>query len=410
MRIALLILSGMMLSYCTTATSQPGHPLVNDLWVAETDQARRAIGNQLIDAAPDTETLYRWLKQGPAYPAAETGVIELRRIAPDDTVYPYMVVVPEHYDPARPWPVEFMLHGGVGREGWEPGGGWWRGGFDEFLEMDQITVIPASWMEHFWWQDNQAENLPAILYTLKQQYNIDDNRVYLTGISDGGTGTYFYAFKQPEHWASYQPYIGNPGVLTNPDAGGGHRLYFENLLGAAFYIVNGENDRLYPAAQLEPFIRQLSSAGVNHVWRVIENGGHNTRWLPAEMPAIAQFKTENARDPFPEKITWVTDTTERYNKNRWLRIDQLEREDIPGLVDIERSGNHFEVRTSRVSAFTILHNPEEIEFSEPVTVSLNGEPYFEEALEQRGDVMMYSLLEGFDRELMVSAFINVTVE
>ena len=162
---------------------------------------------------------------------------------------------------------------------------------------DRIVVVPASWNEAFWWHENQADNLPAILNVLKTSYNIDEDKVTLTGISDGGTGAYFFAFKQPTQWATFLPYIGHPGVLRNAQSGGGYRLYFENLMGRPLFIVNGENDRLYPASSVEPFIDVLVEAEINHVWRVIPEGGHNTNWLPDEMDAIENFKQANPEIP-----------------------------------------------------------------------------------------------------------------
>ena len=97
-------------------------------------------------------------------------------------------------------------------------------------------VVPASWNDAFWWHQNQAESIPAILKALKRFYNVDDNRVTLTGVSDGGTGVYFFVFKQPTHWAAFLPYIGHPGVLRNAQGGGGYRLYFENLLNRPLYL------------------------------------------------------------------------------------------------------------------------------------------------------------------------------
>ena len=59
------------------------------------------------------------------------------------------LLIPETYDPLKKYPVEFMLHGGVSRPECEPGGGWWRRGFDSLKRDDRIVVVPASWNEAF---------------------------------------------------------------------------------------------------------------------------------------------------------------------------------------------------------------------------------------------------------------------
>ncbi|MDP6653562.1 MAG: dienelactone hydrolase family protein, partial [Gammaproteobacteria bacterium] len=275
--------------------------LLASFWSPASEEERLVTESQLMESSGDVAALYQWLKTGPNFSAGvPKGQQESVRVAEDGTRFPFVYLIPQSYDPEQSYPVEFILHGGVSRPEWEPGGGWWRRGYESLMQEDRIVVVPASWNDAFWWHENQAENLPAILRTLKQSYNIDENRVTLTGISDGGTGAYFFAFKQPTEWAAFFPYIGHPGVLRNGRSGGGYRLYFENLMAKPLYIVNGEVDRLYPAASLEPFIQVLREAEIQHIFKIIEDGGHNTRWLPDETPLIEQFKEANPRDPFPD--------------------------------------------------------------------------------------------------------------
>jgi len=299
------------------------------------------------------------------------------------------------------------LHGGVSRPEWEPGGGWWRRGYESLMQEDRIVVVPASWNDAFWWHENQAENLPAILRTLKQSYNIDENRVTLTGISDGGTGAYFFAFKQPTEWAAFFPYIGHPGVLRNGRSGGGYRLYFENLMAKPLYIVNGEVDRLYPAASLEPFIQVLREAEIQHIFKIIEDGGHNTRWLPDETPLIEQFKEANPRDPFPDHIRWVADRTDRFNRNQWIRVDKLSRES--GLLEVRREGNSFVVTARGVSEFTLLLNPEEVNLSRPLLVNINGTTVHAGSVSENKKTLLKWAQQDLDRTMLFTAELSLQV-
>ena len=357
--------------------------LVNRFWLSDEATATSA-AEELLTISRDVAELYSWLKRGPSYESdVPIGEQVLSRTAEDGTEFPYMVFIPESYDPKQTYAVEFVLHGGVGRPKPEPGENFWQRSFDRIGQDGRITVVPSSWQETFWWADSQADNLPAILRNLKQRYNIDENRVTLTGISDGGTGAYFYAFKQPTEWAAFLPYIGHPGVLRNPQSGGGYRLYFENLMGKPLFIVNGENDRLYPAASLSSFIQILEDENVDHIWRVIEGGGHNTEWLPEELAAIEQFKANNARDPFPDSVQWVADRTDRYNRNHWIRVDETAEENTPSLLKVDRDGNRFVVDARGVNQFTLLLNPEEVDFGSPISVQANGELVFSGLVEQK---------------------------
>ena len=86
--------------------------------------------------------------------------------------------------------------------------------------VDEIRVFPNGWVRALWWSATQVDNLARILDRLKRFYNVDENRVYLTGTSDGGTGAYYMAFRDSTAWASFAPLIGHMVVLV--DAGCAH--------------------------------------------------------------------------------------------------------------------------------------------------------------------------------------------
>lgn len=395
----------------TSVHAADNSDLVTQLWQADSESDKAAARSALMSASADVQELFEWLKQGPAYSAdIDTGEQVLSRIDADGTEYPYMIYIPENYDPAQAYPVEFVLHGGVGRPKPDPGSNFWQRSYDRVAQPDRIIVVPLSWRESFWWQDSQADNLTEILGKLKQRYNIDENRVTMTGISDGGTGAYFFAFKQPTEWAAFLPYIGHPGVLRNPQSGGGYRLYFENLMGKPLFIVNGENDRLYPAASLQSFISILEDEGVNHIWRVIEEGGHNTEWLPDELEAIEQFKVDNPRDPFPDSLQWVVDRTDRYNRNHWIRIDATDAVDNPSLLKVDRDGNTIRVDARGVRQFTLLLNPEEVDFSRDLQVEVNGTIRFNGPVSQSKETLLNWAQQDLDRSMLITAELPITVE
>ncbi len=408
------LICGMWVSTATTSLSiSPGvyaaeaDDLVKCFWQSADDRVR----SELIDASRDVAELYSWLKNAPRYDAdVPTGEQVLSRTAIDGTEFPYMVFIPENYDATQSYSVEFVLHGGISRPKPEPGDNFWQRSFDRVRQEDRITVVPSSWLETFWWQDRQAENLPAILRDLKKTYNIDENRVTLTGISDGGTGAYFFAFKQPTEWAAFFPYIGHPGVLRNPQSGGGYRLYFENLMSKPLFIVNGENDRLYPAASLGSFIQILEDENVDHIWRIIEEGGHNTDWLPDELEAIEQFKSDNPRDPFPESVQWVTDRVDRYNRNHWIRIDETAEDDTPSLLRVDRIGNRFAIDARGVTKFTLLLNPNEVDFGSPIQVTQNDKILFSGLVEQSKDTLLDWAQRDLDRTALVTAELRIAIE
>jgi Predicted peptidase len=83
-----------------------------------------------------------------------------------------------------------QLHGGVMmRETGGPPGRGGRGGRGSGpLEgAEQIYVLPMGWRDAPWWSRLQVDNIDAILDSVKRTYNVDENRVVLSGVSDGAT-------------------------------------------------------------------------------------------------------------------------------------------------------------------------------------------------------------------------------
>ena len=410
-----LLLYALLLSSCSALAADrdpqsAGQQLVTEFWRAATAEQRQLAISQLLATAPDTDTLYQWLRAGPDWPDfAPRGQLDLQREGADELQFPYVLLVPESYTPDQPMAVVFNLHGGVNRAKVEKGGVWWRQGYDSLRDPDRIVVLPAAWNESFWWFSNQAQNLPAILRSIKQSYNIDENQVYLTGVSDGGTGAYFFALFQPTEWAAFLPFIGNPSVLRNPNGRVSYPLFFDNLSGKPLYIVTGENDRLYPARAIKPHIDAMVEAGVEHTWVVIPGGGHNTEWLPDEAANIAAFKLNNVRDPLPEKLQWTANRTDVYNRNHWIRIDERAERGEAGQLVVRREGNTIEVDARAVAAFTLLLNPDEIDFSQPVQVRVNGKLIHNEQVGQSSQTLLKWAALDLDRTMLFTAELNLQI-
>ena len=147
-------------------------------------------------------------------------------------------------------------------------------------------------MQAQWWDEEQVDNILRAVDTLKRKYNIDETQIYVTGISDGGTGVYYLALKEPNLWSSYLPLNGSLAVLRNPQTGADGEMHGNNFVNTPLYVVNGENDQLYPVAQVEPHMAWLKRIGVNLVFRPQAGAGHNTVWWPTER---APFETVRAR-------------------------------------------------------------------------------------------------------------------
>jgi hypothetical protein len=235
--------------------------------------------------------------------------------------YFYTLDVPESYDPARPYQVRVQLHGGVGRiEASAPP----RSGSNGRLPgVEQIYVMPYAWRDAPWWTGRQVENLRAILDVVKRTYNVDENRVVVSGVSDGGTGVYYTAMRDTTPFASFLPLNGFILVLKNETAEADGDLFPNNLMNKPLFVVNGGRDPMYPMSLVDPYMEHLKRAGVDLLYRPQPNAAHDTSWWPEVKDSFERFVADHPRVPLPDALSWESGPPNIPSRAHWVIIDRI---------------------------------------------------------------------------------------
>jgi hypothetical protein len=115
---------------------------------------------------------------------------------------------------------------------------------------------------------------------------------------------------------------------------------------------------------------------------------------------IEEFKLANPRDAFPENVQWVADRTDKYNRNLWIRVDGLDSTNNQGLMQATRRGNLIEVTARGVTEFTLLLNPEEVDFSREVEVRVNSKEVFNARVSQSMETLLDWAGEDLDKSML----------
>lgn len=306
-------------------------------WYAPAPAAARDAVARVVAATRDFQLIYTRLRAGRPYTTGRLDALTAPPLffAPAATVskarrnalglwHPYLYVVPPSYDPTRKYPVRFYLQGDTSQpaSSAESGFGRWLN-YEALVRKDSIVVFPGAWNGFPWWGYTEVEHMQAVLDELKRAYNVDENRVYLLGSSDGGTGVYYHAMTGTTPWAGFLPFNADPAVLGYPEAGVDTQLSAANLANKPFFVVHGRRDLIYPVAGIESWLRLFESAGAQITFRLKERFGHETRWWAEEEPAMDAFIAAHPRNPLPDRVTWETSDTTRYNRAHWVVIDEL---------------------------------------------------------------------------------------
>jgi predicted esterase len=290
-------------------------------WAAATPADAAARVDDVARSGVSFDEAYRRLQRGRPYGPQSAGLVRLVNTTNDGVAHHYVVEVPPAYDPARSWQVRFQLHGGVmmRHDSVPPAS---AGGVGALAGAEQIYVVPFAWDRSPWWSEDQLLNLREILDAVKRRYNVDENRVVLSGVSDGGTGAYYVAMRETTPFASFLPLNGYHVVLANPDLDVDGPLYPGNLRNKPLFVVNGERDPLYPTSRVDPQIELFKQSGVVVDYRPQAGAGHNTRWWPEVRDAFEAFVRAHPRRPLPDTLTWET-ADAAHNRAHWLVIDML---------------------------------------------------------------------------------------
>lgn len=198
--------------------------------------------------------------------AVQTGFLG-KRIRVADQLFRYVVYLPSGYDGMQPLPVILFLHG--------PG----EQGSDGWRQVSvglgpAILADPARWPFAMLFPQLPADRpsnwmlfeapLLAMLRTTLREYATDPRRVYLTGISMGGFGTWMLAAKHPDLFAAIVPICGGgdpddaPALKTLP-----------------IWCFHGEADELLPADLTLAMVEALGAVGAHPRVTIYPDAGHN---------------------------------------------------------------------------------------------------------------------------------------
>jgi predicted peptidase len=146
----------------------------------------------------------------------QTGFLD-RTVAVAGTEYKYQVFVPDNWTDKQKWPVILFLHG-AGERG-DDGLIQTEVGIGTAIRRGRnrvpaIVVMPQCRKDAWWASDAMGDVAMAALAQAQKEFHGDPQRVYLTGLSMGGYGTWYLAGKYPGRFAAIAPICG--GILM-PD-------------------------------------------------------------------------------------------------------------------------------------------------------------------------------------------------
>ncbi|MCB0589461.1 MAG: dienelactone hydrolase family protein, partial [Phaeodactylibacter sp.] len=293
----------------------------------------------------------------------------------DDTEQPYGLYLPENYDPGKKYPLVVMLHGA---------------GSNHRLALRRVfgktnqngeTDVEASRYFPRWenreylvaspnargtmgYQGIAEKDVLDMVEDVKRRFSVDENRMYLTGLSMGGGGTLWIGLAYPDMWAAMAPVCPAPPAEAAALAA--------NAFNIPVHIHQGGADPVVRPEGVRAWVESLKSKGVAVEYSEYPGVGHDS-WANAYQDgAIFDWFGQFERNPFPERVKYEA-TQYKHNKAYWITLDAFTPGTLTG-IDAQFTGeNQLVVRTTNLRAFTLrLAGHPFYKSEKPLKVNIDG--------------------------------------
>lgn len=339
---------------------------------------------QEIQAHPDAsiDRLTQIIQSERTYQSQPVGLIPDESIQIAGRSYALAISVPATYQPSKAYGLVVCLHGAgfAGEaylERWQPRLG------EEYLLACPTYAAGA-------WFTRRAEDLVlATIQQMRRRYHVDPDRIFLTGMSNGGIGAWLVGMHHAPMFAGIAPMASGLDDVLMP--------FLANLMNTPVYIIHGAKDQVMPVELSRSISRELTSLGYVHVYREHKRehpmaGGH---YFPREeLPELVLWLNQQRRNPFQKTVRLVREAS-HFQPFGWVRIDGTDEiaafsEDLISKRDaltkhkqyakLEASivtPSRIEVSTKHVQRYSVFLNDQLIDVSKPLTILTDGQVSFE---------------------------------
>jgi len=232
----------------------------------------------------------------------ETGFLN-RAVTLNGESYRYQVYVPQDFDSRKKWPVILFLHG-VGERG-DDGLQQTDIGIGHAIRANAsrfpfIVVMPQCRKDKRWIHpEMQAQALAALEQSIRE-FHGDYDRLYLTGISMGGYGTWDMTAKYPGKFAAYVPICGGihgppkvPDARVNlaadPNVADPYAETAKRIASTPIWIFHGAADDTVPVEESRRMVQALEAAKANFRYTEYPGVGHNAWDKAYAEPELVQW-------------------------------------------------------------------------------------------------------------------------
>ncbi len=302
--------------------------------------------------------------------------------------------------------------------------------FDDAPSAYFIPQIPSE-KQYRWWQKSKQYAIEKLLRLTLIRGDIDANRLYLFGISEGGYGSQRLASFYADYLAGAGPMAGGEPLRNAP---------VDNCRNIAYSMLTGANDVMFGRNDLTKITKEQfqefqkeDNEGYNHRIEIIPGMGHQIDYSPTTL-----WLKDKIRNPHPKRVVWenfemdgiyrkgfyniaVIEPSSDDTEIRTRYIMEIEDNNINLSVDLVEysvtARNKWNIETRYNKNYTkaekgkilIYLNNELVNLSKDVTVTVNGKRVYSGMVTPNLKNLVNSCKTFYDPERLYPAAIEVTI-
>ena len=255
--------------------------------------------------------------------------------------------------PKDGYPVFLYLHGSGPRDREWATGFRLAKLFQDSPSMYIVPQIPRDREWYRWWQRSKQWAWERILRIIMSMPEVDKNRIYVFGISEGGYGSQRLASFYADYWAAAGPMAGGEPLKNAP---------VENLGNVALSFLTGDRDMMFYRNMLTrttgeklDSMQRLFPNEYKHRVELIPGKGHSIDYTPTT-PWLAQYK----RNAQPRHFIWENMEMDGLKRNAFYNLQVLEETDAyrTQYEFTANEDNSIDIKVDAIEYFTTWKDPQ----------------------------------------------------
>jgi len=377
------------------------------LWNEYKAAAKRAGWDKHLLPVPET---FEKMTAGGKKPKLKAG-----KLTSGDKTMPYLFMA-KGEKPANGWPMFICLHGGGQHKvetahGWDVNSREWQAQMSltaRVYKPNGLYFIPRMADDRLgrWWHKHNIDIFTRVIRDAILFNDVDPNKIYIMGISQGGYGT-----------CHLTPFMADL-FAGGGSMAGGMMTVTENLRNVAFRSDIGEKDTMYNRIELAKQLHTAIDAnktkdpqGYKNVLAIQEGRGHGIDY--SKSPS---WLASHTRKPHPDKIVWRCHEKAGVYRDSfyWIGLTKTpEQGEFAITASTDKSKNLVTITAEEVipakekgaaatrkpltsSQIIVNLNDDLVDLDQEVTIMLNGKEAFKGKLKRSKNIMLKNLVKRGD--------------